>query len=59
MKEALALIVDGVVRVIEEATYDYGDIMDENYNSLLTRRLLEYAGKRVRVTVELVEEPES
>ena len=49
------LIVEGIVVSIEEATYDYGDVKDENYCSMLVIPLLQFEGKRVRVTVEEIE----
>ncbi len=46
----------GTVVKIEEATYSYGDLHDENYNSILAIPLLKFVGKRVRVRVDVLED---
>ena len=53
-----ALWVVGYVHRVEESCYDYADVKDEKYNSLLVIPLLEFEGKRVEVTVRLAEEEE-
>ena len=46
----------GVVRRIEEATYDYADIRDDKHNSMLTIPLLQFEGKCVEIIVNIINE---
>lgn len=48
--------VIGRVCRIEEPLYDYADVMDDNYSSLLTKQLLHFEGQRVDIVVKVVEE---
>ena len=49
------LYIIGNVYRVEESTYDYGDVKDEGYNSMLTLPLLQFEGKRVEITVKVIE----
>lgn len=48
------LHVIGTVRRIEEATYHYGDILDDDHCSMLAILLLRLEGQRVEVTVRVL-----
>ena len=50
------LRIVGIVHRVEEATYDYGDIKDGNYNSMLTIPLLQFEGKHVEITVNVIDD---
>ena len=52
------LRIVGYVYRVEESCYDYADVKDEKYNSLLVIPLLEFKGKRVEVTVKILEDDE-
>jgi hypothetical protein len=49
------LYVMGTVCRVKEATYDYADIKDKKYNSILTIPLLQLEGKRVEVTINVID----
>lgn len=49
------IIAEGIVVAVEETTYDYADIKDANYCSMLVIPLLQHVGKKVRVTIEEIE----
>lgn len=48
--------VIGRVCRIEQALYDYADVMDDDHCSLLTKQLLRFEGQRVEIMVKVVEE---
>jgi len=55
VEDVKSLYAMGTVCRVEESTYDYADVYEENYNSILTIPLLEFEGKRVEVTVKVIE----
>jgi len=56
VKSKVVLYITGTVCRVEESTYDYADVYDKNYNSMLTIPLLEFEGKRVEVTVKVIDD---
>ena len=40
------MIVEGIIQSVEAALYDYGDILDDNYSSMLAIPLLKFEGKK-------------